>query len=104
MGISVEQLHWNISFTRATQDWEMNSFADFYSLLYSIKPNNVQEDGLWWVPAGKGVFSICSFYKALTQDSNIRFPWRWIWRHKAPPKVAFFVWTASLGKILTSDN
>ena len=75
-GTSGEQLHWNISFSRAAQDWEMNSFADFYSLLYSVKPSNVQKDGLWWVPAEKGVFSVRSFYKALTQDPNIRFSWR----------------------------
>jgi hypothetical protein len=32
------------------------------------------------------------------------FPWKNIWRNKAPPRVAFFVWTAALGKILTLDN
>ncbi|KAF5455272.1 hypothetical protein F2P56_024868, partial [Juglans regia] len=32
------------------------------------------------------------------------FPWKNIWRSKAPTKAAFFVWTAALGKILTIDN
>jgi hypothetical protein len=27
-----------------------------------------------------------------------------IWRVQAPKRVAFFVWTAALGKILTHDN
>jgi hypothetical protein len=32
------------------------------------------------------------------------FPWKSIWRIKAPPRVAFFVWSAAFGKILTQDN
>ena len=32
------------------------------------------------------------------------FPWRSIWEQKVPSKVAFFVWTAALGTILTIDN
>jgi hypothetical protein len=31
-------------------------------------------------------------------------PWKNIWRVKAPTRVAFFVWSAALGKILTHDN
>ncbi|KAF5452893.1 hypothetical protein F2P56_021410 [Juglans regia] len=104
MEVSGGNIHWNINFNRAAQDWEMESFVDFYSLLYSIRPNIQQEDGLWWCPARNGVFSVRSFYKVLTQVSEIQFPWKKLWRHKAPPKASFFVWTASLGKILTTDN
>ena len=32
------------------------------------------------------------------------FPWKRVWKAKAPSRVAFFVWTAALGKILTMDN
>jgi hypothetical protein len=32
------------------------------------------------------------------------FPWKSIWKVGAPPCVAFFVWTAAHGKILTIDN
>jgi hypothetical protein len=32
------------------------------------------------------------------------FPWKSVWKAKVPPKVAFFVWTAALGKILTMEN
>ena len=34
----------------------------------------------------------------------MRFPWKSIWAVKAPPRVAFFVWTAARGSILTCDN
>jgi hypothetical protein len=32
------------------------------------------------------------------------FPWKSVWKSKAPPRVAFFVWTAVHSKILTLDN
>ena len=32
------------------------------------------------------------------------FPWRGIWGVKAPQRVAFFVWCAAWGNILTCDN
>jgi len=32
------------------------------------------------------------------------WPWKSIWKVKVPLRVAFFVWTATIGKILTLDN
>ena len=32
------------------------------------------------------------------------FPWKSIWWVKAPQRVAFFLWTAAWGQILTCDN
>uniref|UniRef100_A0A2N9HAP6 Reverse transcriptase zinc-binding domain-containing protein n=1 Tax=Fagus sylvatica TaxID=28930 RepID=A0A2N9HAP6_FAGSY len=32
------------------------------------------------------------------------FPWKSVWKAKVPSRVAFFVWTAALGKILTTEN
>ncbi|XP_059428544.1 uncharacterized protein LOC132162314 [Corylus avellana] len=62
------------------------------------------EDKIWWVPARKGKFNVCSFYNILISKDNTPFPWKSIWRTKAPPRVAFFAWSAALGKILTLDN
>jgi hypothetical protein len=45
-----------------------------------------------------------SFYEVLTSLNGSSFPWKSIWRVKAPSRVAFFVWTADLRKILTFDN
>lgn len=51
-------------------------------------------------------YSQFAFYKALTQESKTQIPWIRLWRLKAPPKAAFFffLWIASLGKILTTEN
>jgi hypothetical protein len=45
-----------------------------------------------------------SFYNILISNVSFPFPWKSIWRTKAPPRVAFFVWSVALGKILTLDN
>ena len=55
-------------------------------------------------PSRKGIFDVRSFYKTIAFKDDPSFPWKSIWRTKAPSKVVFFVWSASLGKILTLDN
>ncbi|KAF5480926.1 hypothetical protein F2P56_001629 [Juglans regia] len=52
----------------------------------------------------KGIFSVRSFYQKITNPGKPMYPWKSIWQTKAPTKAAFFVWTASLDKILTTDN
>ena len=64
----------------------------------------VGEDKLWWVPSRKGIFEVKSFYRVLSSLGSICFPWKSIWRSKAPPRVAFFAWTVVCSKILTLDN
>jgi len=66
--------------------------------------NRDNEDSLWWVPSKKGVFKVKTFFHSLTSAGSIRFPWKSVWHTQAPPRAAFFVWTAALGKILTQDN
>lgn len=46
-----------------------------------------REDRMCWVS-----------YRRLLE--SFHFLWKNIWRSKAPPKMAFFAWTAALGKIL----
>jgi hypothetical protein len=40
----------------------------------------------------------------LNRKDGPSFLWKIIWRVKAPARVAFFVWTTALGKILTHDK
>ena len=77
----------------------------FMTILYShsIRPGVV--DSLWWIPSHKGNFEVHSFYYTLVHPHpQGNFPWKRVWKAKAPSRVAFFVWTAALGKILTIDN
>ena len=61
------------------------------------------EDRLCWKNDSHKEFEVRLYYRALTPCVGT-FPWKSIWKVKAPPRVAFFIWTASLGKILTMDN
>jgi hypothetical protein len=62
------------------------------------------DDKLKWSLKKNGTFDIQSFYHALQGNMSRVFPWKGIWGVKAPRRVAFFVWTAAWGKILTCDN
>jgi hypothetical protein len=45
-----------------------------------------------------------SLYKVLSIRIQSLFSWKSIWNVKVPLRVAFFVWSATLEKILTLDN
>jgi hypothetical protein len=49
-------------------------------------------------------FPVKSYYVTLLTNTNRIVPWKSIWKTKAPTRVAFFVWTAAMGRILTIDN
>ena len=57
-----------------------------------------------WRGGAKDGFQVKAYYNALMPQSGLNLPWKSIWKSKAPPRVAFFVWTAALGRILTTDN
>ena len=57
-----------------------------------------------WKLTKNGNFDIRSFYNKLQAPFPIIFPWKGIWKVKAPRRVSFFVWTAIWDKILIDDN
>jgi hypothetical protein len=104
MDFSSGSLQWEISFVRAAHDRELDSVASFFTLLYSLSERREGVDRLWWIPSRKGKFDVRSFYSVLTRNVVQPFPWKSIWRTKAPVKMTFFAWSAAFGKILTIDN
>jgi hypothetical protein len=95
---------WNISFIRLAHDWELEVLASSYSLLYSFRMHREGEDKIWWILSRKGKFDVRSYYDTLVRKEASPFPWKSIWRTKAPSRVVFFAWTMVLGQILTIDN
>ena len=95
---------WNVLFGRDCNDWEMDQVAAFFSLLHSHTPRGEEVDKLVWGPSRKGIFASRTFYQVLHNPLGICFPWKCIWRVKAPPRVAFFMWTVAWDRILTSEN
>jgi hypothetical protein len=87
-------IQWNVLFTRHIQDWELDMVISFFDRLYSSSTRHGEGDRLVWNPSRKGLFEVRSFYKELIRKGGPVvpcFPWKNIWRVKAPTRVAFFV-------------
>jgi hypothetical protein len=97
-------IHWEVTFERNLQDWEIESLTSFLDRIYSASINDSGIDQMCWQQDDKLGFTVKSYYKCLNASPPIQFPWKAIWKAKAPPRVAFFLWTAVWGKILTNDN
>ena len=68
------------------------------------KVNLDEEDKMRWMDSKDGNFSVKSLYRALESDSLVSFPWKIIWNSCVQPKLSFFAWEASRGKVLTLDR
>jgi hypothetical protein len=96
--------HWNVFFKCYARDWEVDMVLSFYERLYSNQIRHGAVDKLVWNLSKRGIFQVKTLYRALASQEVVSFPWKSIWRVKAPKRVSFFVWTTALGKILTHDN
>jgi hypothetical protein len=76
----------------------------FFEQLYSIRIRHGEVDRVVWNLSKKRNFEVKTFYIALVCHEAASFPWKGILRVKALKRVAFFVWTTAIGKILTHDN
>ena len=77
---------------------------DFFRFPASHLPSVTDGDRLRWILTKNGDFTIRSYYHKFHGSSSIAFPWKGIWKVKAPRRVSFFVWTAAWNRILTGDN
>ena len=94
---------WNVRFIQGPNDWEADVVDDFFRFLASNLPSVTDGDHLKWRLTKNGVFTIRSFYHKLHGSSSVAFPWKGIWKVKAPRCVSFFVWTTAWDRILTRD-
>uniref|UniRef100_A0A2N9FKE1 Uncharacterized protein n=1 Tax=Fagus sylvatica TaxID=28930 RepID=A0A2N9FKE1_FAGSY len=97
-------LHWELNFVRNVQDWEMDSMNSFLKLIYPVSLEGRGEDTLCWQQNPEKGFTVKSYYSCLSHPFSLPFHWKGIWKPKVPPRVAFFMWTVALGKVLTADN
>ena len=95
---------WKVLLLRDPNDWEMGDVDEFLHTLYSYLPHSEQGERMIWKLLKKGDFDIRSFYDKLRSPLPFTFPWKGIWKVKAPTRVSFFVWTAAWEKILTRDT
>ena len=95
---------WDLEFLREIHDRESYSLSVFWNVIYKVSLRGIGEDKMRWTPAKSKGFEVSSYYQALLGVCTQSFPWRSIWKQKVPSRVAFFVWIADLGTILTIDN
>ena len=97
-------LHWEIHFCRDVHNRELEAFRSFINTIYSTPVRGIGEDKRCWLPCKSKGFTVSAYYHLLVGHSEQFFPWKSIWKQKIPSRVAFFVWTAALGKCLAISN
>ena len=104
MSGSGDRRTWDVHFIRGPNDWEANVVDDFFQFLAHNLPLATNGDRMRWKLTKTGNFSIRSYYHKLHGSSSIVFPWKGIWKVKAPRHVSLFVWTVECDRILTGGN
>ncbi|KAK9988965.1 hypothetical protein SO802_029204 [Lithocarpus litseifolius] len=95
---------WDVRFIRDLNDWEMEEGLQFFHLLGAKTPPLGVRDRMRWKLKSNGFFDTRLCYNKLRAAPPFIFPWKAIWRVKAPRRVSFFVWCVAWNKILTGDN
>ena len=95
---------WAPVFLRPFNDWELEEVERFLQFLHNKKIRPSQEDRLLLKESITDGFSVRLMYSKLVYSPPLDFPCRSIWNPIVPPKLGFFAWEASWGKVLTLDQ
>ena len=95
---------WTLFFARAFNNWEIELVEYFLHRIQAFQVQREEEDRVFWTASKCGAFSVKSLYFMLELGGSSLFPCDSIWRVRVPPKVAFFSWEASWGKVLTLEQ
>ena len=94
----------DVHFIRDFTDWEMVEGVTFLRILGANIPLMDVGDRMRWKLKPNGDLDIRSFYNKLRHSPFVVFPWKGIWRVKAPQCVSFFVWSIAWNRIHMGDN
>ena len=79
-----ERRSWDVRFIRRPNDWEMGGVDEFLHTLDSNLPHTENGDRMRWKLTKNENFDIQSFYTKLRSLLLIIFPWKDVWKVKAP--------------------
>jgi hypothetical protein len=63
-------IHWNVSFVRSVQDWEVVWCLNFFFVLYSLRWSQHTKDCIWWIPSKRKKFKVRSFFHELSTSGG----------------------------------
>ena len=95
---------WTPLFARVFNDWEIEMVELLLHKIQVFRVQREEEDRVIWTASNDGTFSIKSLCSILERGGSSMFPSKSIWRIRVPPKVTFFSWEASWGKVLTLEQ
>ena len=95
---------WNPTFPRSFNDWEMEEVDRFLQILCRKQINPLMEDKILFKGSRNDGFSVKIMYRVLDCSPQVEFPSRSIWNPVIPPRLGFFAWEASWGRVLTLDQ
>ena len=94
----------NAIFLRSFNDWEMEEVDRLLQVLHRKQIRPRMEDKILFKGSKIDVFSVKIMYRVLDCSPQVVFPSRTIWNPVIPPRMGFFAWEASWGKVLTLDQ
>ena len=95
---------WNPIFLRSFNDWEMEEVDRFLQILCRKQINPLMEDKILFKGSRNDGFLVKIMYRVLDCSPQVEFPSCSIWNPVIPPKLGFFAWEASWGRVLTLDQ
>ncbi|KAJ9687316.1 hypothetical protein PVL29_015988 [Vitis rotundifolia] len=99
-------LSWNFNFRRNLTDSEIELLQRLMLFLSSVHLSPSLADSRVWYLSSLGLFSVRSFFLALSKVSNpiLFLPAKFLWSSKAPSKVKALAWLVAHGKVNTNDK
>ncbi|RVW91479.1 Transposon TX1 uncharacterized 149 kDa protein [Vitis vinifera] len=96
---------WNLNFRRNLSDYEIEDLEGLMRSLDDLYLSPLVPDARLWPLSSSGLFSVKSFFLALSQSSGSpqNFPSKFVWNSQVPFKVKSFVWLVAHKKVNTND-
>lgn len=94
---------WAPLLRRQAFDWEVSTIVSLLGKLDSIVVKPDQEDRQIWLDDPDGLYRVKFGIPFFGNPLDRQVPWKAVWLPPVPPKVQFFMWVATLGKISTID-